>query len=119
MGPLTGKAAASFLRSHQQPELLVHRLWTLFLHRMELFTAQNGARKDATRVLIVITDGRKEGDSLNYDDVIPMAEAKGIIRYAIGVRHKGGHPLLTSSCHFLFKQLPLKGRTRFSHVCRL
>nr|XP_048311031.1 integrin alpha-X-like isoform X2 [Myodes glareolus] len=51
----------------------------------ELFTAQNGARKDATRVLIVITDGRKEGDSLNYDDVIPMAEAKGIIRYAIGV----------------------------------
>ncbi|CAO2583477.1 Integrin alpha-X [Lemmus lemmus] len=51
----------------------------------ELFTAQNGARKDATRVLIVITDGRKEGDNLNYDDVIPTAEAAGIIRYAIGV----------------------------------
>ncbi|XP_050021973.1 integrin alpha-X-like isoform X1 [Alexandromys fortis] len=51
----------------------------------ELFTAQNGARKDATRVLIVITDGRKEGDHLSYEDVTPLADAKGIIRYAIGV----------------------------------
>ncbi|XP_038185108.1 integrin alpha-X isoform X1 [Arvicola amphibius] len=51
----------------------------------ELFTAQNGARKDATRVLIVITDGKKEGDHLRYVDVIPQAEAEGIIRYAIGV----------------------------------
>ncbi|GAB1292757.1 Integrin alpha-X [Apodemus speciosus] len=51
----------------------------------KLFTAQSGARQDATRVLIVITDGRKEMDKLNYDSVIPMAEAAGIIRYAIGV----------------------------------
>ncbi|XP_029414902.1 integrin alpha-X isoform X2 [Nannospalax galili] len=52
---------------------------------MHLFTAQNGARKDATRILIVITDGRKEGDHLDYKDVIPTAEKAGIIRYAIGV----------------------------------
>ncbi|XP_052053514.1 integrin alpha-X isoform X2 [Apodemus sylvaticus] len=51
----------------------------------ELFTTQSGARQDATRVLIVITDGRKVGDELNYENVIPMAEAAGIIRYAIGV----------------------------------
>ncbi|XP_028625198.1 integrin alpha-X isoform X1 [Grammomys surdaster] len=51
----------------------------------ELFTAQSGARKDATRVLIVITDGMKTGDNLNYDNVIPMAKAAGVIRYAIGV----------------------------------
>lgn len=51
----------------------------------ELFTTQKGARKDATKILIVITDGRKEGDRLDYGDVIPMAEAAGIIRYAIGV----------------------------------
>ncbi|XP_051049069.1 integrin alpha-X [Phodopus roborovskii] len=51
----------------------------------ELFTAQRGARKDATKVLIVITDGKKKGDSRNYNEVIPLAEAAGIIRYAIGV----------------------------------
>nr|BAE33446.1 unnamed protein product [Mus musculus] len=51
----------------------------------ELFTTQSGARQDATKVLIVITDGRKQGDNLSYDSVIPMAEAASIIRYAIGV----------------------------------
>uniref|UniRef100_A0A5F7ZN11 Integrin subunit alpha X n=1 Tax=Macaca mulatta TaxID=9544 RepID=A0A5F7ZN11_MACMU len=51
----------------------------------ELFQASRGARGDATKILIVITDGRKEGDSLDYKDVIPMADAAGITRYAIGV----------------------------------
>uniref|UniRef100_H0WKI6 Integrin subunit alpha X n=1 Tax=Otolemur garnettii TaxID=30611 RepID=H0WKI6_OTOGA len=51
----------------------------------QLFTASSGARKDATKILIVITDGLKEGDYLAYRDVIPQAEAAGIIRYAIGV----------------------------------
>uniref|UniRef100_A0A8D2JQ04 Integrin subunit alpha X n=1 Tax=Sciurus vulgaris TaxID=55149 RepID=A0A8D2JQ04_SCIVU len=51
----------------------------------QLFTTQSGARKDATKILIVITDGRKTGDRLDYKDVIPMAEAAGVIRYAIGV----------------------------------
>ncbi|XP_006896658.1 PREDICTED: integrin alpha-X [Elephantulus edwardii] len=50
-----------------------------------MFHPQNGARKDATKVLIVITDGAKEGDKLNYEDVIPKADSAGIIRYAIGV----------------------------------
>ncbi|XP_008591417.1 PREDICTED: integrin alpha-X [Galeopterus variegatus] len=51
----------------------------------ELFRASSGARKDATRILIVITDGKKQGDRLDYTDVIPTAEAAGVIRYAIGV----------------------------------
>ncbi|XP_047390037.1 integrin alpha-X [Sciurus carolinensis] len=51
----------------------------------QLFTTQSGARKDATKILIVITDGQKTGDRLDYKDVIPMAEAAGVIRYAIGV----------------------------------
>nr|XP_015851387.2 integrin alpha-X isoform X1 [Peromyscus maniculatus bairdii] len=51
----------------------------------QLFTARNGARKDATRILVVITDGKKEGDKRSYGDVIPLADAAGIIRYAIGV----------------------------------
>nr|XP_051690911.1 integrin alpha-X isoform X1 [Oryctolagus cuniculus] len=51
----------------------------------QLFHASTGARKDATKILIVITDGQKLDDPLGYEDVIPKAEAAGIIRYAIGV----------------------------------
>ncbi|XP_075784995.1 integrin alpha-D-like isoform X2 [Pelodiscus sinensis] len=50
-----------------------------------LFTSWKGAREEATKILIVITDGEKSGDPLNYPDVIPEAERAGIIRYAIGV----------------------------------
>ncbi|KAM7163310.1 integrin alpha-D-like [Macrochelys suwanniensis] len=52
----------------------------------ELFTSSKGARDEATKVLIVITDGEKSRDPLSYSDVIPEAERAGIIRYAIGVR---------------------------------
>ncbi|XP_044089224.1 integrin alpha-X [Neovison vison] len=51
----------------------------------KLFSTSKGARKDASKILIVITDGQKQGDRLGYEDVIPMAEAAGIIRYAVGV----------------------------------
>ncbi|XP_040828895.1 integrin alpha-X isoform X2 [Ochotona curzoniae] len=50
-----------------------------------VFIDSNGARKDATRILIVITDGQKYRDPLDYPAVIPLAENAGIIRYAIGV----------------------------------
>nr|XP_031543126.1 integrin alpha-X [Vicugna pacos] len=51
----------------------------------QLFSASKGSRKDASKILIVITDGQKTGDYQDYKDVIPRAEAAGIIRYAIGV----------------------------------
>ncbi|GAB1292760.1 Integrin alpha-D [Apodemus speciosus] len=51
----------------------------------ELFHSKNGARKSAKKILIVITDGQKFRDPLEYRDVIPEAETAGIIRYAIGV----------------------------------
>uniref|UniRef100_A0A8C0GJW9 VWFA domain-containing protein n=1 Tax=Chelonoidis abingdonii TaxID=106734 RepID=A0A8C0GJW9_CHEAB len=50
----------------------------------QLFTSERGARDEATKILIVITDGEKSGDMLSYSDVIPEAERAGIIRYAIG-----------------------------------
>nr|BAH13393.1 unnamed protein product [Homo sapiens] len=52
----------------------------------QLFHHKNGARKSAKKILIVITDGQKYKDPLEYSDVIPQAEKAGIIRYAIGVR---------------------------------
>ncbi|XP_044868881.1 integrin alpha-D-like [Mauremys mutica] len=51
----------------------------------ELFTSGRGARDEATKILIVITDGEKTGDPLSYLKAIPEAERAGIIRYAIGV----------------------------------
>ena len=66
----------------------------IFPDRRELFIAAKGARKDASKILIVITDGQKTGDPLRYKDVIPQAEAAGIIRYAIGVGWVGGLPRL-------------------------
>ncbi|KAM9250232.1 integrin alpha-M-like [Cariama cristata] len=51
----------------------------------QLFTVSNGAREGAHRILIVVTDGQKFGDELDYRDVIPEAGRAGIIRYAIGV----------------------------------
>uniref|UniRef100_A0A8C3SIL0 VWFA domain-containing protein n=1 Tax=Chelydra serpentina TaxID=8475 RepID=A0A8C3SIL0_CHESE len=51
----------------------------------KLFTSSRGARDEATKVLIVITDGEKSRDPLSYSDVIPEAERAGIIRYTIGV----------------------------------
>ncbi|XP_011544144.1 integrin alpha-D isoform X9 [Homo sapiens] len=53
----------------------------------QLFHHKNGARKSAKKILIVITDGQKYKDPLEYSDVIPQAEKAGIIRYAIGVGH--------------------------------
>uniref|UniRef100_A0A4W2BND1 Integrin subunit alpha X n=1 Tax=Bos indicus x Bos taurus TaxID=30522 RepID=A0A4W2BND1_BOBOX len=51
----------------------------------ELFHSKNGARKSARKIIIVITDGEKYKDPLEYKDVIPEAEKANIIRYAIGV----------------------------------
>ncbi|XP_008512569.2 integrin alpha-X [Equus przewalskii] len=73
------------LNSVSQLRGLTHTASAIQVVIKELFSATRGARKDASKILIVITDGQKQGDYLGYDDVIPMAEAAGIIRYAVGV----------------------------------
>ncbi|KAL2082052.1 hypothetical protein ACEWY4_021870 [Coilia grayii] len=50
----------------------------------ELFVTSGGARPDATKVLIVITDGQSV-DGYNLPSAIDMADAKNIIRFAVGV----------------------------------
>nr|XP_056720196.1 integrin alpha-X-like [Euleptes europaea] len=57
----------------------------------ELFQPHKGSRPGATKILIVITDGQKTGDRLQYWQVIPEAESAGIIRYAIGVGSAFSH----------------------------
>nr|XP_004671094.2 integrin alpha-M isoform X2 [Jaculus jaculus] len=51
----------------------------------ELFQSTSGARENAVKILVVITDGEKFGDPLDYVDVIPQADRAGVIRYVIGV----------------------------------
>ncbi|XP_036889539.1 integrin alpha-M isoform X1 [Sturnira hondurensis] len=51
----------------------------------ELFNSNSGARENAFKILVVITDGEKYGDPLQYKDVIPEADREGVIRYVIGV----------------------------------
>ncbi|KAM8777399.1 integrin alpha-M [Rhynchonycteris naso] len=51
----------------------------------ELFNGNSGARKNALKILVVITDGEKYKDPLEYRDVIPEADREGVIRYVIGV----------------------------------
>uniref|UniRef100_A0A8C0ZVN1 VWFA domain-containing protein n=1 Tax=Castor canadensis TaxID=51338 RepID=A0A8C0ZVN1_CASCN len=53
----------------------------------ELFHHASGARENAVKILVVITDGEKYGDPLDYEDVIPQADRAGVIRYVIGVGH--------------------------------
>ena len=55
------------------------------LDRRELFHSSSGARNHAIKIMIVITDGEKYLDPLEYSDVIPEADRKKIIRYVIGV----------------------------------
>ncbi|XP_069782999.1 integrin alpha-X-like isoform X3 [Narcine bancroftii] len=49
----------------------------------EIFVSRAGARQDARRVMITITDG--ESQQTNFHEAIKAANQKNIIRYAIGV----------------------------------
>ncbi|XP_064331630.1 integrin alpha-X-like isoform X2 [Phalacrocorax carbo] len=84
----------TFRRSHNPIVLLdqVHQLqgptrtataiWEVLT---QMFIPEKGARKDASKILIVITDGKKYDDRMEYSEVIPLAQQMGITRYAIGV----------------------------------
>ncbi|XP_062388552.1 integrin alpha-M [Sardina pilchardus] len=50
----------------------------------ELFVSSGGARPSANKILIVITDGESQ-DGASLPSVIARADAKNIIRYAVGV----------------------------------
>ncbi|XP_032090892.1 integrin alpha-X-like [Thamnophis elegans] len=52
---------------------------------VEQFTPQKGARSNAQRFLVIVTDGEKTGDPLNYPEVIQEANRAGITRFAVGV----------------------------------
>ncbi|XP_074874897.1 integrin alpha-X-like isoform X1 [Buteo buteo] len=84
----------TFRRSRDPIELLKHvrqrqsstrtatAIWTVLT---DMFSRARGAREDVNKILIVITDGKKYDDNLEYSQVIPLADKMGVTRYAIGV----------------------------------
>uniref|UniRef100_A0A8C8Z3W5 VWFA domain-containing protein n=1 Tax=Prolemur simus TaxID=1328070 RepID=A0A8C8Z3W5_PROSS len=93
--------------SHSHPDSpcgFARRLWVLFSpDRNQPFTASNGGRKD------------KLGDCLDHRDVIPEAEAAGVIRYAIGMTPPHTHTLIAScqgNCPRAQKAQPLSSCCR-------
>lgn len=61
----------------------------LLVHRTEVFRKELGARPDASKVLIIITDGEAT-------DIGDISVASDIIRYIIGVWAPGAKPLPSS-----------------------
>ncbi|XP_064258015.1 integrin alpha-X-like [Passer domesticus] len=83
---------ARLLQNVQQLNGATHTA-TAIQHVLErLFVAGRGARAGARRVLVVVTDGEKFGDPLDYPAVIPLADSMAVTRYAIGVGSAFLHP---------------------------
>ncbi|XP_053410998.1 integrin alpha-M isoform X1 [Nycticebus coucang] len=75
----------SLMRLVKQLQGRTHTATGILKVVIELFNVTKGARENALKILVVITDGEKFGDPLEYEDVIPEADKEGVIRYVIGV----------------------------------
>lgn len=73
--------------------------WCCCFTRDSIFTESRGSRKDAAKVMIVLTDGEILLDEMNLTTVINSPQMAGIERYAIGVSWE--RTWGASSSHFL------------------
>ncbi|XP_062872335.1 integrin alpha-E [Trichomycterus rosablanca] len=51
----------------------------------DIFVPENGSKKNAKKMIILLSDGQMSGDKRTLPEVLEMPEMKGIVRYAIGV----------------------------------
>ncbi|KAJ7996153.1 hypothetical protein DPEC_G00234110 [Dallia pectoralis] len=51
----------------------------------KMMTEAKGMKKYSRKLLVVITDGKSNDKAETFDNVIPLAETMGVIRFAIGV----------------------------------
>ncbi|KAM7074351.1 LOW QUALITY PROTEIN: integrin alpha-M-like [Ciconia maguari] len=98
----------TFRRSHDPTKLLnqvqqlgsvtrtATAIWTVLT---QMFIPGRGAREDANKILIVITDGQKFDDEMDYPGVIPLADKMGVTRYAIGVGSAFTEPKAVEELH--------------------
>ncbi|XP_026859904.2 integrin alpha-X-like isoform X2 [Electrophorus electricus] len=57
----------------------------------KMFLKDMGMRNESQKLLVVITDGKSNDPLESFDTVIPLAEARNIIRFAIGVGKEYSH----------------------------
>ncbi|KAL7831659.1 hypothetical protein AOLI_G00292070 [Acnodon oligacanthus] len=51
----------------------------------EVFVPENGSKKEASKMIIVLSDGEMQGKQRNLTEVLNMKEMEGVLRFAIGV----------------------------------
>ncbi|XP_052473007.1 integrin alpha-E isoform X5 [Carassius gibelio] len=51
----------------------------------DIFIPENGSKNNSRKIMIVLSDGKMSGDSMNLTDVLNMPQMKGVTRYSIGV----------------------------------
>ncbi|MBN3315437.1 ITAE protein, partial [Atractosteus spatula] len=57
-----------------------------------VFVAENGSKKDAKKIMTVLTDGRILLDPMNLKDVLSSPKIRNITRFAIGVGSEFNNP---------------------------
>ncbi|KAK9961857.1 hypothetical protein ABG768_007257 [Culter alburnus] len=50
-----------------------------------VFIPENGSKNNSKKIIIVLSDGKILGDTMNLTDVLNMPQMKDVIRYSIGV----------------------------------
>ncbi|XP_017579451.1 integrin alpha-E isoform X2 [Pygocentrus nattereri] len=51
----------------------------------EVFVPENGSKKDASKMIIVLSDGEMSRTPISLTEVLNMKEMEGVLRFAIGV----------------------------------
>ncbi len=58
---------------------------SLVVYSTDIFIPENGSKMNSKKSIIVLSDGKILGDTMNLKDVLNMPQMKDITRYSIGV----------------------------------
>ncbi len=58
---------------------------SLVVYSTDIFIPENGSKNNSRKIIIVLSDGKILGDTMNLTDVLNMPQMKDITRYSIGV----------------------------------
>ncbi|XP_076832398.1 collagen alpha-6(VI) chain-like isoform X2 [Brachyhypopomus gauderio] len=80
-----GTEALNKVKSIKQTYNLTKTASALHHVLTEVFVLESGSKKDAKKMIILLSDGRILGDNRSLPDVLNMTEMKDILRFAIGI----------------------------------
>ncbi len=58
---------------------------SLVVYSTDIFIPENGSKNNSRKIIIVLSDGKILGDTMNLTEVLNMPQMKDITRYSIGV----------------------------------